>query len=157
MKSQRPIQTSSLDEVPVGDAMHAGVVSCALEAPLAEVAHLLAEHRIHCVVGYGDVTEEDTQVWGVISDLDLVSAAAAGDIWGLPASAAAATEPLVVSPDVPLRVAAGLMAEHGVSHLLVVEPGADRPVGVLSTLDLMGVMAGEAPRAPASPPHVLPH
>jgi CBS domain-containing protein len=130
-----------LDEVAVADVMHRGVVSCALEAPLAEVAHLLSKHRVHCVVGYGDVTEDDTQVWGVISDLDVISAAAEGSIHGLSASATATTEPLTVAPDATVAEAVRLMHEHAVSHLLVVEPGADRPVGVLSTLDVAGLLA----------------
>jgi CBS domain-containing protein len=130
-----------LDDVAVAEVMHHGVVSCALEAPLAEVARLLSKHRVHCVVGYGDATEDDTEVWGVVSDLDLVSAAAAGPIHGLSASAAAATEPLTVSTDATVGEAARLMREHGVSHLLVVKPGANRPVGVLSTLDVAGLLA----------------
>jgi CBS domain-containing protein len=142
----------SLDDVQVKDAMHAGVVSCALEAPLTEAARLVAEHRIHCVVGFGDVTADDTQVWGVISDLDIVGAAAAGDIAGLPASSAAGTEVLTIAPDRSLREAARIMAEHAVSHVLVVEPGSDRPVGVLSTLDLAAVLGGHlSPETTAAP------
>ena len=54
--------------------------------------------------------------------------------------------PLIsVEPSMPLREAAGLMLEHRVTHLVVVEPGTQRPVGVLSTLDVAGVLAwGEA-------------
>ena len=130
-----------LDEVAVADVMHRGVVTCALEVPLAEVAHLLSKHRVHCVVGYGDATENDTHVWGVISDLDVVSTASEGSIHGLSASAAAATEPLTVAPDATVAEAARLMREHAVSHLLVVEPDADRPVGILSTLDIAGLLA----------------
>jgi CBS domain-containing protein len=133
--------TPALDDIAVEDAMHHGVVTCALEAPLAEVAHLLAKHRVHCVVGYGDATEDDTQTWGVVSDLDLVSAAAHGGIEGVSAGAAAATEPLTIEPQASLAEAARLMREYAAAHLLVVEPGADRPVGVLSTLDLARVLA----------------
>jgi CBS domain-containing protein len=28
------------------------------------------------------------------------------------------------------------MTEHGISHLIVIEPGGGRPLGVLSTLDI---------------------
>jgi CBS domain-containing protein len=34
------------------------------------------------------------------------------------------------------------MAESGVSHLAVVDPNTDRPVGVVSTLDIAGAVAG---------------
>ena len=37
------------------------------------------------------------------------------------------------------------MLTHGVSHLVVIEPESERPVGILSTLDIAGVLAwGEA-------------
>jgi CBS domain-containing protein len=46
-----------------------------------------------------------------------------------------------------VRRAAELMREHGLAHLLVVEPGSDRPLGVISTLDIAAVMGGVAARA----------
>jgi CBS domain-containing protein len=51
----------------------------------------------------------------------------------------AATEPLTVPPDCPLQTAARLMEEHRIRHLIVVD--GRRPVGMLSTLDLVGVLA----------------
>ena len=54
-----------------------------------------------------------------------------------------AVTPLVyVSKLDDLRRAAQLMAESGVSHLAVVDPATDRPVGVVSTLDIAGAIAG---------------
>jgi predicted transcriptional regulator len=51
----------------------------------------------------------------------------------------------VVEPDTSLRDAAQEMLGRGVSHAVVTDPVAQRPVGVLSTLDLAGVLAwGEA-------------
>jgi CBS domain-containing protein len=45
----------------------------------------------------------------------------------------------------PLREAGELMLKHGVSHLIVVDPTTQRPTGVLSTLDIAGILAwGEA-------------
>jgi len=41
----------------------------------------------------------------------------------------------------PLREAAREMLAHGVSHVVVADPVAKRPVGVLSTLDVAGVLA----------------
>ena len=38
-------------------------------------------------------------------------------------------------------MAAQLMSEHEVSHLVVVQPHSGHPVGVLSALDLAGVLA----------------
>ena len=129
-----------LDESTVETAMHPGVVSCSFEASVRDVAALMSRNRVHCIVGFGDVTEDDTRLWGVISDLDLVSFAATEDADAHTAAGLAATEVVTVRASDTLRRAAGLMAEHGVSHLLVLGDHRDRPVGVLSTLDIAGVI-----------------
>jgi CBS domain-containing protein len=131
--------TSSLADVHVEEVMHPGFVGCALETPLTAVAHLMAEHRVHCIVGFGDVTDDDTSLWGVVSDLDLVTAFASGDV-ALTAGAVAATEAVTVAPDDSVLHAAQLMRDHGVAHLLVVNRSSDRPLGVLSTLDLAALV-----------------
>ena len=41
----------------------------------------------------------------------------------------------------PLRDAGELMLTHGVTHLVVIESGTQRPIGILSTSDLAGVLA----------------
>jgi CBS domain-containing protein len=71
--------------------------------------------------------------------MDVVTAIAVGA--DCAAGDAAATEPLVVSADEPLRSAAQLMSEHGVSHLVVVDGAGGYPLGVLSTLDIASVYA----------------
>ena len=44
-----------------------------------------------------------------------------------------------------LREAGELMFTHNVSHLVVIEPETQRPIGILSTADVAGVLAwGEA-------------
>jgi CBS domain-containing protein len=40
-----------------------------------------------------------------------------------------------------LERAAQLMNEHEITHLVVVDPSTKDPVGVLSTLDIAGVVA----------------
>jgi CBS domain-containing protein len=83
-------------------------------------------------------------VWGIISDLDLVEAGI-NDGHGVSARALATQPIVVVDPGMPLRDAAREMLAHGVSHVVVSDPAAQRPVGVLSTLDVAGVLAwGEA-------------
>jgi CBS domain-containing protein len=80
----------------------------------------------------------------VISDLDLVSA---GISDGKAQSARAiAQHPLVtVEPSQPLREAGEHMLGHAISHLVVVEPDTQRPIGILSTAEIAGVLAwGEA-------------
>ena len=125
-----------LAHIRVRDAMHQGIISCAGDAPLGEVAGLMAKHRIHAVA----ITDEHGS-WpgGVVSDLDVVTAMTTSEE---PAAAqAAATEPLSVSSEERLDRAAQLMAEHGVSHLVVMDAADGHPVGVLSTLDLAVIYA----------------
>ena len=122
----------SLDQLMVADAMHPGVVTCPLETPLRDVAWMMGVHRIHAVVVFG----EGPELWGVVSDLDLVQAAAAGDFEARTAGGIAVTPLLMVESVDTLTHAAQLMSEHQVAHLIVVEPTSGRPIGMLSTLDL---------------------
>src|SRR5262245_298416 len=43
-------ERTSLSDLTVEDAMHAGVLTCPMAAPLRLVARMMATHRIHCVV-----------------------------------------------------------------------------------------------------------
>jgi CBS domain-containing protein len=130
------------------DVMRLGVITCQRDTSLREVARLMTTYRIHSVV----VSElEGARPWGVVSDIDL--ARAAGD--DLDASTAgehARTELVTVDTDASLARAARMMAEHEVAHLLVVQPHSGDPVGVLSTLDLAGVLAWGGAARRARPP-----
>jgi CBS domain-containing protein len=144
---QRP-GAPDFEAATVLDVMRLGVINCQRETSLREVARLMTIYRIHSVV----VSElEGGRAWGVVSDIDL--ARAAGD--DLDASTAgdhARTELVTIDPDASLARAAQMMADHEVAHLLVVQPHSGDPVGVLSTLDLAGVLAwGRATRRARSP------
>jgi CBS domain-containing protein len=131
--------TPALEHARVYDVMRVGLFTCPPETPLKDVARMMATHHVHCVVvtdiGGGDGT--DRRRWGVISDLDLVRAGTSE--WS--ARDAAATELVTVASDDALEHAVQIMAEHDVAHLIVVAPQTDKPVGVLSTLDIAGVLA----------------
>ena len=133
----------------VDDAMSAPVVTCTPDVPLADVAGLMTRHRIHAVVVASDPSGriEGDREWGVISELDLVGGACLADPQ-LPAGRVAATPPVVVGREDTLERAAFLMADHQVTHLVVVEEG--RAVGIVSALDIARVLAPEP--APASKP-----
>ena len=120
----------------VGEVMRLGIVGCAPDTPLQEVARLMSAHRIHCVV-VGVVTEAQhgtRLVWGVVSDLDLARALAAGE--ELTAGEVAATELVTASPFDSLADVALVMGDHDVAHLVVVDGNDAEPMGVISTLDL---------------------
>ena len=108
-----------------------GIVNCDPATPLREVAALMARHRVHAIV----VGEEGAPQAPVISDGDLIAAAESGTFDSLRAADIAVTEPVRVRSDEELERAAQLLREHGVTHLIVREPG-DGPIGVLSTLDV---------------------
>jgi CBS domain-containing protein len=135
----------SLDHATVADAMHPGILGCEPDTSLSEVAQIMATHHVHCVAVVGISHEEpECGVWGVISDLGLVQAGIRdGDAT---TARALADQPLVtVEPTVPLREAGELMLAHNVTHLVVIQAGTGRPIGILSTADIAGVIAwGEA-------------
>lgn len=133
----------ALGEIEVAEAMHPGVLTCPLETPLRDVARMMALYRIHAVVAFGEDTDDANGVglWGVISDLDLVQAAVGGELEDRSAGGTAVTPVLTIAADDTLLRAAQLMSEHDVTHLVVVDRGATRPVGILSTLDIARALA----------------
>lgn len=133
-----------LSRILARDAMHAPVVACDADADLGDVAALMAEHRVHCVVVEGISRDRGGEhlVWAVVSDLDLVRAAVAAD----PLTTAghiAATPALCVDPQDDLVVVASLLADNDCSHAVVVE--GERPVGVISTLDIASAVPRRGP------------
>jgi CBS domain-containing protein len=126
----------------VQEAMSPGIISCPPETPLRVVARMMATFNVHSVFVFEhrEEDDEDAQLWGVVSDLDLVAAGRL-DVDSHTAGASAVTPIVAVRTDAPLAHAADLMAQHGVSHLAVVEPGSGRPIGVISTLDIARAIA----------------
>lgn len=129
--------TLDLAQVTVGAVMHPGVITCSLDTPLREVAETMAAERVHSIVA----CDAEDALWGIVSDLDLVAVASARDIDIRTAGGMAATPVVLVTPDDSVEHAAQLMTENAISHLVVVEPGGGRPVGVLSTLDVARAVA----------------
>jgi CBS domain-containing protein len=132
----------TFEEATVADAMSRGVIQCAPETPLRTVARMMATYQVHAVYvfDYGDEDDEDVQLWGLVSDLD-IAAAACGELDAKTAAGSAVTPLQVVRSDQPLAAAAALMAFTGVAHLAVLDPETGRPVGVLSTLDVARAVA----------------
>jgi CBS domain-containing protein len=128
---------ASFDSIRVAATMHRGVITCRPEAPLSTVARLLAAHRIHAVVvapeGGGDA-------WGIVSDLDLAAALSEGSDEATAGQIASGAQPLL-HPDEPLTRALHLMREYETHHVIVLGRSSRRPVGIISTLDIAGVVA----------------
>jgi predicted transcriptional regulator len=99
--------------------------------------------RVHALivegVGSGSAAS-GSQEWGIVSDAQVALAAASGKLRAT-AGELAASDAIMISPAEELKHAAELMGEHGVSHLIVSTTLTARPVGIISTLDLAGVLA----------------
>ena len=128
----------------VSSAMHHGVITCHPSSTLRDVARTMARAGIHLVVVWGDEEDDSEGVWGVVSDVDLIAAAARGDALASSAVGAAHSPVVTVGANESLLHAAHLMAERGVTHLVVLSEGVRRPLGVLSTLDLARALARTA-------------
>jgi CBS domain-containing protein len=132
----------------VGDAMSSPIRACASGLPLTEVADLMASSRVHCVVVSSDGPEGGHH--GVVTDLDVVRAAAEPGFGERTAGDLASRPAVAVASDLPLPEAATVMAESGATHLLVRDPGSGTPVGVISSFDLLRALAwGQPPRPEA--------
>jgi CBS domain-containing protein len=117
---------------PVAAAMAGEILAVGPGASLADLAHTMAEARVHSVVVAA--RQEDGSLadgpWGFVSDLDLVTAAAGDDGPELP-------RPAVTVPANATLVDAGrLMGRHEVAHLVVTDESGRRALGVISALDV---------------------
>jgi CBS domain-containing protein len=127
------ISVGRLDGHTVADVMHRGIITCPATAPLADVAAALVERRAHTVM----IAREDG--WAFVTDMDVVAGALRGE--PVPTAGEMASMGLaVVRFDAALALAASMVAESRAGHVVAVD-GEGFPVGVVSTLDLVGVIA----------------
>src|SRR5581483_7473026 len=143
--STQPVHGSylmpTLEHATVSDAMHPGILCCDPDATLTEIARLMASHHVHCVAVMGISHDHGEKLaWGIVSDLDLLRESITNRT-GQTAAAIKCHETITVEPATPLREAAELMLTHRASHLLVLDPQLQRPTGMLSTLDIAGMIA----------------
>lgn len=129
--------TPSFEHARVADAMRPRVLTCEPGTPLMAVAQRMASEHVHAIVMLPEAAEPD-RPWAVITDHDILRSAA--DVADRTAGDVATGEVLLAHPDEPLPAVAQRMLEHGTSHAVVVEPRTGRPVGVLSTLDIAGIL-----------------
>ena len=145
LRRARPAATPPrLDRVRARDAMHPGVLGVPPSTTVRDLADTLARYRVHAawVSGVAGGRGGERLVWAIASAMDVLRAADAGRL-DAAAGEIAATEPLSVDADDPLDAAAARMVAHGVGHAIVVAAAGAPPAGVLSTLDVIGVLAGD--------------
>ncbi|MET8689902.1 CBS domain-containing protein [Streptomyces sp. NPDC004732] len=115
----------------VRDVMTPGVVAVRPDASLVEAAQLMRAQDI------GDVlVASEGRVLGVLTDRDIALRAVAdgADPLTVSAQAVCTPDPVMVTPDDAVSEAIGLMRDHAVRRLPVVEDG--HPVGMVSLGDL---------------------
>lgn len=138
MTTPAPKALRTIELLRVSEVMHWGLISCPADASLEVVAALMSSERVHCVVVRG---ADEGSLWGVVSDLDLIAAASVRPLSVQRAGGTAMRPAVTIAPSESLDVATQLMARTGVGHLVVVDPIERRPVGILSTLDLVRALS----------------
>jgi len=136
------LSETRLDRVRVRDVMHPGVLGVPPSTSVRDLADTLAHYRLHaaCVSGITGGRGGERLVWSIASDMDVLRAADAGQL-DAKAGEIAATEALTVDADEHLDAAAVRMVAHGVGHAIVAGAAGAPPAGVLSSLDVIGVLA----------------
>lgn len=111
------------------------VVTVPVTATLAEVADVLCEHRIGCVM----VMEQgrDSEVRGLCSERDIVRGVHAhgADALSMPVTSVMATELVVAAPENDMFFLMACMSERRIRHLPVIENG--RLHGIISIGDVV--------------------
>ncbi|MCA9869056.1 MAG: CBS domain-containing protein [Anaerolineae bacterium] len=119
--------------------MHSGVIGCGPGTPLAEVVRILSDTDIHALV----VTGDDGEVVGILSHMDVIpfhdqdlSQRTAGDVM--------TKKVISIVPSAKVSEAIKAMVENHIHRLVVTEEedGKLKPVGVLSTTDIVREMRG---------------
>lgn len=126
----------------VADAMTRDPIVLRSDDPLVDAARVLDEARI----SGAPVVDAAGILVGVLSRTDLLHARATEQLWdrwpGLRVRHLMHSPPITATPGMSLDEAAGIMEHERVHRLVVIVPGHDKPVGVLSTTDLVHVMVG---------------
>jgi len=135
VESRRPIMA----ETTVGDIMHKGVIACKPDTPLQEVVRIVADTDVHAII----VVDSQGEVRGIISHFDLIKCYGT-DLHDRKAQDIMTPQVIDVAPTVPVSEAVKIMIERDIHRLLVTEmtPSGKRPVGVLSTTDVVKEMRG---------------
>lgn len=121
----------------VRDIYHKGVIFCKPDAPLDEVVRVMADTDIHAII----VAEgEGTRPLGVVSHTDVI-AHYGEDLSRLQAKDVMTPTVITIPKDAPVAEAARKMVESRIHRLLVVDTDG-KPLGILSTTDIIRAMRG---------------
>jgi CBS domain-containing protein len=125
----------------VGQLMTRDPLVVVADAPLLDVAELMDTFDVTGL----PVIDEGGAVVGVISQTDLVRAAATRHLWqgwpGLTVRHLMTSPAITVAPETPLEEAAELMERERIHRLVVVGADGTTPIGVLSLTDFVRLLA----------------
>lgn len=126
----------AFQDAKVYDAMNVGVVTCRPETSLADVARMMVGYGMHAVV----VADLDAgeRAWGIVTSMDITRAGREVD--SRTAGEVASTELVTVESAEPLEHAARLIAEHGINHLIVLQPGTGQPAGMITPREIAAAL-----------------
>ena len=115
---------------------------------MSTVARMMAQFRIHAIVVRTVEAEADEAigVWGVVSDADLIRAAAPGDVEGCSAGGTARTPLVIVYPHEPAERAAELMDARRSPTRSSFRPARRSRSASISTLDVARAISAQPSR-----------
>jgi len=127
----------------VRDLMTADPIVVREDQPLPEVAETLERRDISGV----PVVDGEGDLVGVISRTDLARVRATDDLWarwpGLAARHLMTKPAITVAADAPLADAIRRMEAEHIHRLVVVDDSGRRPIGVISTTDIVHAMTAQ--------------
>jgi predicted transcriptional regulator len=121
----------------VRDIYHKGVIFCKPETPLQEVVRVMADTEIHAIMV---AEQEGNPPVGVVSHMDTI-AHYSEDLAAIEARDVMTPEVISVAENATVKEAARRLLESDIRRLLVVD-NEGRPLGILSTTDIIREMRG---------------
>ncbi|MGD8244095.1 MAG: CBS domain-containing protein [Anaerolineae bacterium] len=121
----------------VRDIYHKGVIFCKPETPLQEVVRVMADTEIHAIMV---AEQEGSPPVGVVSHMDVL-AHYGEDLTANEARDVMTPQAISVSENATVKEAARKLLQSNIHRLLVVDDH-DRPLGILSTTDIIREMRG---------------
>lgn len=125
----------------VRDLMSTTLVHCTKDTPIQDVAARMSEHDVSAMI----VLDDDGYLAGIITRTDLVVLRAYDEYWqAMHARHVMMHNVITTTPDTTVRQASQELTKRRIHRLIVVEDDGHglRPVGVLSTTDIVRDMAG---------------
>jgi len=104
-------------------------------APAAKALRLMAVHHIH----YLPVLDDDARLVGLVNEDDVLGIRRGRPVEGDTVASVMSTPAVSVDPDLPLRDALRVMADHAAGALPVVVE--ERVLGILTQSDIVAALA----------------